>query len=426
MHISTDKRSFVKDGKPYFYLADTCWSAFTNATEEDWAYYVDYRKRQGFNTIQVNLLWQWDASTPTFDIMPFALGPSKHFDFTKPNPAYFDRVARMLKTAQDKDMQVALVLLWCNYIPNTWAQAFNFNRHPFPIDQIEAYVTDVVERFDQYDPIYVISGDTDFPDEETIAYYERALNQVKKCSPDALTTLHLCGPDSDLPASLEQNPNLDFYTFQSGHDVTSPQVIAKLTERFRRKKKRPVLNAEPCYEMMGFGPGQYGRFRRFDVRKAAWQSVLGGANAGITYGAHGIWSWYVPDIPHDTQSYMVFDRPYPWQDALRFEGANDYVYLKTFMESHGFERLRPCRDKIANTESVELVAAENEDYLIIYAPYNTVLQLRGDYETCSATFTDLLSKKTEKAVLYYNDTKENTQVNMHHFQDDVVLVITKA
>ncbi|MBC8932636.1 DUF4038 domain-containing protein, partial [Escherichia coli] len=55
---------------------------------------------------------------------------------------------------------------------------------------------------------------------------------------------------------------------------------------------KPVINSEPCYELMGYSRQKYGRFSREDVRKAAWQSVLSGAIAGISYGAHGIWSWH--------------------------------------------------------------------------------------------------------------------------------------
>ena len=47
--IGNNQRNFVRDGKPFFYLADTCWSAFTNISEEEWEYYLTYRRQQGFN-----------------------------------------------------------------------------------------------------------------------------------------------------------------------------------------------------------------------------------------------------------------------------------------------------------------------------------------------------------------------------------------
>ena len=62
MSLTIENNILMKNGKPFFYLADTCWSAFTNIKDNDWDYYLDYRKSQGFNTLQINILPQWDAS----------------------------------------------------------------------------------------------------------------------------------------------------------------------------------------------------------------------------------------------------------------------------------------------------------------------------------------------------------------------------
>ena len=70
LRISENKRTFEKDGKPFFYLADTCWSAFTNISDEEWTYYLKRRKQQGFNTIQINILPQWDASETPYHYYP--------------------------------------------------------------------------------------------------------------------------------------------------------------------------------------------------------------------------------------------------------------------------------------------------------------------------------------------------------------------
>ena len=84
LQIAENQRTLLKDGKPFFYLADTCWSAFTNITDEEWDYYLYKRKAQGFNTIQINILPQWDASATDLDYQPF-LEKDPH----KLNDAYF-------------------------------------------------------------------------------------------------------------------------------------------------------------------------------------------------------------------------------------------------------------------------------------------------------------------------------------------------
>ena len=64
LQVTPEKTFFLRDGQPFFYLADTCWSAFTNITLEEWEEYLNYRRLQGFNALQINVLAQWDSSLP--------------------------------------------------------------------------------------------------------------------------------------------------------------------------------------------------------------------------------------------------------------------------------------------------------------------------------------------------------------------------
>ena len=41
MSLTIENNILMKNGKPFFYLADTCWSAFTNIKDNDWDYYLD-------------------------------------------------------------------------------------------------------------------------------------------------------------------------------------------------------------------------------------------------------------------------------------------------------------------------------------------------------------------------------------------------
>lgn len=58
--LTVNGKYLYKDGQRFFYLADTCWSAFTNLTLPDWKFYLDTRKAQGYTAIQINLLRQYD------------------------------------------------------------------------------------------------------------------------------------------------------------------------------------------------------------------------------------------------------------------------------------------------------------------------------------------------------------------------------
>ena len=63
---------FLCEGKPFFWFADTCWSAFTSITEADWDYYLTRRAEQGMNVLQINTLPQWDRCCPDLGIWPYA------------------------------------------------------------------------------------------------------------------------------------------------------------------------------------------------------------------------------------------------------------------------------------------------------------------------------------------------------------------
>ena len=108
---------FLCDGKPFFWFADTCWSAFTSITEADWDYYLTRRAEQGMNVLQVNTLPQWDRCLPDLGIWPYASEDGVHFDWSAPNQEYWDRARRMCQAAVEHGIRPALVLMWCNYVP---------------------------------------------------------------------------------------------------------------------------------------------------------------------------------------------------------------------------------------------------------------------------------------------------------------------
>ncbi|WP_161980188.1 apiosidase-like domain-containing protein [Streptococcus sp. S784/96/1] len=427
LQIESDKRLFTKNNQPIFYLADTCWSAFTNITENDWNYYLDYRKSQDFNVLQINMLQQWDASQTELGIKPFAIKDDGTFDFYHYNEDYFNRAYRMIKQAYNKGLTVALVLLWANYIPDTWASQMPIKQlGTFPKELVLPYVDKVMRLYDEFHPIYVISGDTDFPNETVVTdYYLRALNRVKENNPNALTTFHIRGRESDLPKVLKESSHLDFYMFQSGHNSEFQEMTYQLAETFyEMEPRRPLLNSEPCYEMMGYSRRVYGRFSREDVRKAAWQSVLSGASSGVTYGAHGIWSWHESCLEFDSNIGEAFETPYDWRDALHFKGAWDYAFLKTFIESHQLFDLVPKQDILVN-HSPEIRVAENDSYLLIYVPSNIRLKLYGDWSCSEIKYLDLEDKLEEAVTAVYSSETGQTMVNMHRFTKDALLIINK-
>ena len=155
------------------------------------------------------------------------------------------------------------------------------------------YVKYVVKRFQKYEPIYFVSGDTDFPTLQAIEYYQIVLDTLKKYDKESLVSFHIKGRLDEIPEQFLKR--IDFFSYQSGHNKNYQNTAFTIPQKLRQKGiKLPIINTEPCYEQISYSHSchEFGRFSREDIRKIAWQSILSGANARITYGAHGIWSWH--------------------------------------------------------------------------------------------------------------------------------------
>ena len=422
--ISENKRTFEKDGKPFFYLADTCWSAFTNINEEEWEYYLYQRKHQGFNTLQINILPQWDASGTPYDHYPLPTKDKKSFSFTEWNMAYFKRARRMCEQAKAEGFELALVVLWCNYVPDTWAYRMNpINQMPYEF--IDSYIDIVDQTFSDLHPMYIISGDTDFPSEACIRHYRKAFTLLKNKAKDCLFSMHIKGRFSEIPACFIDD--MDFYMYQSGHNALPENkgMAYRLAQTFYHNYPiKPILNSEPCYEQMGSSGGLYGRFTQFDVRKAAWQSVLSGACAGITYGAAGIYSWHKINQSFGTGTGEGFATPKPWNEALQFPGAWDYGFLSHVLSFLHIEELIPCQLLVKENPEIRCAKSKDEQIYLIYLPSNVSLRINVDVSAMMVHILDMTKQRIVTAECRIQD--HQSILPMHPFDEDALIIIERA
>ncbi len=413
--IAENKKTLEKDGKPFFYLADTCWSAFTNITDEEWEYYLYKRKVQGFNTIQINILPQWDASETVLDWQPFIDN-----DPMQLNDAYFAHAKEMCSRAADEGFQLALVVLWCNYVPGTWASNM-FQKGILPFEFIEGYVKKVHETFTEFNPLYVISGDTDFPTEETESYYIKAAEVLRPLAADCLFTTHIKGRYSEIPAELLQY--LDVLFYQSGHNAKDLTMPYSLSETMQEKyPDKPLINSEPCYEQMGYSGNMYGRWTRDEVRRAAYVSLLSGACAGVTYGAAGIYSWQKTGKAFMKGIGEGFDTPKSWEEAMNFPGAWDYGYVKQLFENLKITDIAPCQELLVNN-TTDIRIAKADDRYLVYVPHNTKVRIKTDLSSFTVKAVDLENRFIANLEMKYKD--EVSVIDMHPFSRDALLIIQK-
>jgi len=418
LEISATKDYFTKEGEPFFYLADTAWMAFANLPLDDWPRYLAQRKLQGFNALQISILpITHDTSMSDENIDPFLKDSNGNWDFTAYNEAYFDKAEAMVEMAVREGFVPVLGVLWCSYVPGTRCSQNSPVASAMPLEAVAPYATHAAERFKPYDPMFFISGDTQFesPDEEP--YYMTALEAVKAVCPDALLTMHLT-PRGDLPRSFVDA--IDFYMYQSGHHAERQDRPYTLAEKFAAYPvKRPVVNSEPPYEGHG-RVGERTRFNAFDIRKATWQSLLSGAKMGVTYGAHGVWSFHSRGKTF-LNAHRSFE-PFDWDVALTLDGAWDVSFAKWICETYNFCELDPAA--IVRNEDAEIRAAANADRtkVAVYAPHPFDIDLDLDLSGFRCVQIDLASRRiTVPAV----EPGPVSRIKMPAFNADVLFVATK-
>ena len=420
--VTVNGRHLERDGMPFFWLADTIWTAFTNPTDDEWIEYLDRRAAQGFNVLQINALPQWDRSGAPFERYPYVTKDGgTTFDFTQPVPAFWEHARWQLAEAVRRGFTPALVVMWSNYVPNTWAS----NLKPdniIPDELVESVVRKVVESFNVFDPIWIISGDTDFDSPEPLERYTKVTDLVEKFSPGSLKCYHIKGRYDGLPESLAKRA--DLYLYQSGHNITAQDGARTLALSFgARPVARPIINSEPCYEQIGYSHMIYGRFRREDCRRALWLSLTAGASAGVTYGAHGVWNWqnlaegsmalgegFLPALPHE--------------EALQFPGADDFALARRIVERLGLHELEPAQDLLANHEE-DVFAARTSDgaTAAVYVPTNAAIELHGDFTGAHLTCVDVTCGRTARLATSYDAARDITRVEQGSYLEDALYVM---
>jgi Protein of unknown function (DUF4038) len=370
-----------------FLLADTLWAAFSRMSRHEWVDALRLRRRQGFNAINISVLpIAHDRSLSGDARAPFVAREDGTWDLDRPDPDYFDRAREMVTLARDHGILLVLVVLWCNYVPNTWGS----ERTPeLAMDdrQSRAYVDLVLETFADLQPIFCVSGDDSLDDPVALDRYRDALHQIKQTAPDCLTTVHST-PRASLPLDWVEDPALDLYGYQAGHDDGWEERSAALPERYAALDvAKPVFSMEPCYEGHGFGSGR-ARHDARNVRRASWTGLLAGAGAGLGYAAHGAWSWHHPGEDFNGEHFSGI--PLPASRAMELPGAWDIGLLRQIVERHGLYHLRSRQDLIVEDRSgARFGVAEDGQRAAAFLPHAFRLRLDFDLSGWSVETWDL-------------------------------------
>lgn len=362
LQVSEDGRWFIHDnGSPFFYLGDTAWELFHRLDREEADLYLEDRASKGFTVIQAVVLAELDGlNVPN----PYGHTPLIDLDPTQPNEAYFEHVDYIVNRAEELGMFIGMLPTWGDKFNRRWGTGPEI----FTPENARIYGAFVGERYREKNIIWLLGGDR-IPEEEEHFRIIRSMAEGIRSTAGTkqLMTYHPQG----YSASYEwfhEDEWLDFHMFQSSHEYRDLPNYQFTEEGYQLVPVRPILDGEPRYEdhPVNWNPEE-GWFSAFDVRQAAWWSMLSGA-AGHTYGNHNIWQMWKPGRT------PVSSARTPWQEALSHIGSTQVGYVRMLFESRPYQKLIPDQSVIIGDAGdgpnhIRAARASDGSFLFAYSPY---------------------------------------------------------
>jgi hypothetical protein len=327
VEIAPDRRHFEHaDGTPFFWLGDTWWMGLTKRLR--WP--VDVRRlaadraAKGFTVVQIvaGLYPDMDWHDPRG---ANEAGFPYDKEFTRVNPAYFDKADRRIQHLVDSGLMPCIVACWGYFLP--WMGVPKLKRHwRYLIARWGAHPVAWCLAGEAKMPYY-LSTNEDREREQQLEGWTEIARYVRATDPmHRPITIHPTdrGREQVKDASL-----LDFEMLQTGHGGydSIPPSMATVIGQCASAPAMPVLIGELNYE--GFLHGNYDEVQRM----AFWGSVLSGA-AGFTYGANGIWQANTRRRPYGPSPHGNTWGNRPWDEAMHLPGASQLGLARRLLQRY--------------------------------------------------------------------------------------------
>ncbi|MBL9190661.1 MAG: glycoside hydrolase family 140 protein [Opitutaceae bacterium] len=331
LQVSPNRRTLqFADGRPFFYLGDTAWELFHRLNREEANRYLEDRARKGFTVIQAVALAEIDGLT-----VPNAYGalPLIDKDPARSNEAYFKHVDFVVERAAALGLHLGFLPTWGKY----WKTGDP--TRVFTPENARAFGRFLGQRYRARPIIWILGGDQNVVTPEERAIMDAMAAGLREGDGGThLITFHPRGPGQS-SRQLHDAPWLDFHMSQSSHAARDHDTGLYAEHDLALSPLRPTLDGEPRYESIPVGfylrdHNRLDRFDDYDVRQAAWWSVMAGA-CGHTYGDNNIWQMWQPGRT------PAINANIPWHVALDHPGARQMGLMRRFMEANAFQALVP-------------------------------------------------------------------------------------
>ena len=208
---------------------------------------------------------------------------------TRPNEPYFEHVDYVVERAESLGLVIGMLPTWGSY----WK-----SNGIFTPDRARIYGRFLGERYRSKPIIWILGGDHNPETDGERAILDAMAHGIKEGDEGRhLITFHPRGPG--LSSDYFHKANwLDFNMFQSSHAARDHDNGLFAEHDYQLRPPKPSLDGEPRYEDLPVGfynasvnPDQ--RFDDYDVRQAAYWSLLSGA-CGHTYGHNSVFQMWEP------------------------------------------------------------------------------------------------------------------------------------
>jgi hypothetical protein len=349
-----------EDGKPFFYLGDTAWELFHRLNREEADRYLTNRAAKGFTVIQAVVLAQLNGLT---DPNPYGAVPLVDKDPVRPNEAYFKHVDYIVGKANETGLFIGMLPTWGSY----WKVGSGI----FNAENAQVYGRFLGRRYKDKSIIWILGGDENIRNDTERATIEAMARGLRDGDGGThLITYHPRGPglSSDY---FHWADWLDFNMFQSSHAARDHDNGLFTEHDYVLEPVKPTLDGEPRYEMLSVGfynanEARNVRFDAYDVRQAAYWSLLAGA-CGHTYGHSSIWQMWQPGRT------AILWANVPWYESLDHPGAFQMGLIRKLFESRPFSKLQPAPSIIVDGPDrrgakVRAALAFDGSFAFIYSP----------------------------------------------------------
>jgi hypothetical protein len=342
---------------------DTAWNGALKSTVDGWQTYLEDRLAKGFTGVQF-VTTQWRAARCDREGQTAYSG----YDDITIHPEFFQRLDKRVDAINEAGLMAAPVVLWAlgdkREVPGQ-----------LPEDQAIRLARYITARYGAHHVAWFLAGDENFSGERGKRWRRIGRAVFKEPRHEALATVHPQGCQWHLEKFRDEDW-YDLIIYQSSHGG-GPETIEWIhsgapAENWQNEPALPVINSEPGYEDH-IAWERDKRHTAFDVRQQAYYSLLSASTAGVSYGAHGAWSWETePQEPLNHEGTGVAK---PWDEAMQLPGSEDLKHLANLFVSVDGWTLRPAQDLLAQqpgvddpTKFVAAARSEEGDLAVAYLP----------------------------------------------------------